>query len=151
MLKILTNITQGKGKPGDIELLQELSETAMEAALCALGKSAPNPFLSTLRYFRDEYEAHINEKRCPALSCKELISFYIDPTKCKACMALRAQVSGRGDSRRQEQDPHRGPGQVHEVRDVFRSLPAAIWRGDQAVRRAGSVSHPRNRANNQKE
>ena len=86
MLKILTNITEGKGKPGDIELLEELSETAMEAALCALGKSAPNPFLSTLRYFRDEYEAHINEKRCPALSCKELISFYIDPSKCKACM-----------------------------------------------------------------
>jgi NADP-reducing hydrogenase subunit HndC len=86
MLKILTNITKGRGKPGDIELLEELSETAIEAALCALGKSAPNPFLSTLRYFRDEYEAHIVEKRCPALSCKELISFYIDPSKCKACM-----------------------------------------------------------------
>jgi len=86
MLKILTNITEGKGKEGDIELLEELSETAKEAALCALGKSAPNPFLSTLRYFRDEYEAHIKEKRCPSLSCKELISFYIDPAKCKACM-----------------------------------------------------------------
>lgn len=86
MLKLLTNITKGKGKPGDIELLEELSETAIEAALCALGKSAPNPFLSTLRYFRDEYEAHIHDKRCPALSCKELISFYIDPSKCKACM-----------------------------------------------------------------
>jgi NADP-reducing hydrogenase subunit HndC len=86
MLKILTRITQGKGKEGDIELLEELSETAKEAALCALGKSAPNPFLSTLKYFRDEYEAHIKEKRCPALSCKELISFYIDPDKCMACM-----------------------------------------------------------------
>ena len=86
MLKILTHITKGQGKPGDIELLEALSETAIEGALCALGKSAPNPFLSTLRYFRDEYEAHINDKRCPALSCKELISFYIDPSKCKACM-----------------------------------------------------------------
>jgi NADH-quinone oxidoreductase subunit F len=86
MLKILTNITEGKGKEGDIELLQALSETAIEAALCALGKSAPNPFLSTLRYFRDEYEAHIKEKRCPALSCKELIAYHIDPTQCKACM-----------------------------------------------------------------
>ena len=85
MLKILTNITQGKGKESDIELLEELSETAKEAALCALGKSAPNPFLSTLQYFRDEYEAHIKEMRCPALSCKELISYYIDPEKCKAC------------------------------------------------------------------
>lgn len=85
MHRILTNITEGKGKEGDIELLEELSETAIEASLCALGKSAPNPFLSTLRYFRDEYEAHIKEKRCPALSCKELISYYIDPAKCKAC------------------------------------------------------------------
>jgi NADP-reducing hydrogenase subunit HndC len=86
MLKILTNITQGKGKEGDIQLLEELAETAKEASLCALGKSAPNPFLSTLQYFREEYEAHIKEKRCPALSCKELISFYIDPDKCQACM-----------------------------------------------------------------
>ncbi len=85
MLKILTNITKGKGKEGDIELLEQLSETAIEAALCALGKSSPNPFLSTLKYFRDEYEAHVKEKRCPALSCKDLIAFYIDPEKCSAC------------------------------------------------------------------
>jgi len=86
MHRILTNITRGKGKEGDIEILEELSETAVEASLCALGKSAPNPFLSTLRYFRDEYEAHIKEKRCQALSCKELISYYINPEKCQACM-----------------------------------------------------------------
>jgi len=86
MLKILTNITEGKGKAGDIELLEELSEVAGDASLCALGTSAPNPFLSTVRYFRDEYEAHIKEKRCPALSCKELISYHIDPDKCTACM-----------------------------------------------------------------
>ncbi|MDJ0819986.1 MAG: NADH-ubiquinone oxidoreductase-F iron-sulfur binding region domain-containing protein [Desulfobacterales bacterium] len=86
MLKILTNITEGNGKKGDIELLEELSEVAIEASLCALGTSAPNPFLSTVRYFRDEYEAHIEEKRCPALSCKELIAYHIDPTKCRACM-----------------------------------------------------------------
>jgi len=85
MHKILTNITQGKGKEGDIETLEDLSETAVEASLCALGKSAPNPFLSTLTYFRDEYEAHIKEKRCPARYCKELISFYIQPDTCNAC------------------------------------------------------------------
>ncbi|MCK5679793.1 4Fe-4S binding protein [bacterium] len=85
MLKILTNITAGKGKPGDIALLEELSEMQVEAALCALGKSAPNSFLSTLRYFRDEYEAHINDKKCPALSCKALIEYYIDPEKCRGC------------------------------------------------------------------
>ena len=89
MDRILTNITQGRGKEGDIELLEELSETAVEASLCALGKSAPNPFLSTLRYFREEYEAHIREKRCPALACKELIAFYIDPDKCLACGICR--------------------------------------------------------------
>ena len=91
MLKILTNITQGKGKEGDIELLEELSETAGDASLCALGRTAPNPFLSTLRYFRDEYEAHIKEKRCPALSCKELIAYHIDPDKCQACMICLKQ------------------------------------------------------------
>jgi NADH-quinone oxidoreductase subunit F len=86
MDKILTNITEGKGKDGDLELLEDLSETIIAASLCALGQSAPNPFLSTLRYFRDEYEAHIKDKRCPALSCNELISYYIDPDKCQACM-----------------------------------------------------------------
>ena len=86
MHRILTNITRGKGKEGDIELLEELSETAVEASLCALGKSAPNPFLSTLRYFRNEYEAHIKENRCPSLSCKELTAYYIDPSRCQACM-----------------------------------------------------------------
>lgn len=86
MHRILTNITRGQGKEGDIELLEELSETAVEASLCALGKSAPNPFLSTLRYFRDEYEAHIKENRCPSLSCKELTAYYIDPSRCQACM-----------------------------------------------------------------
>jgi len=86
MHRILTNITRGQGKEGDLELLEELSETAVEASLCALGKSAPNPFLSTLRYFRDEYETHIKEKRCPSLSCKELTAYYIDPSKCQACM-----------------------------------------------------------------
>jgi NADP-reducing hydrogenase subunit HndC len=86
MLKILTNITQGKGTEGDLALLEELTEVAGDASLCALGRSAPNPVLSTIRYFRDEYEAHIKEKRCPALSCKELIAYHIDTDKCQACM-----------------------------------------------------------------
>jgi NADH:ubiquinone oxidoreductase subunit F (NADH-binding)/(2Fe-2S) ferredoxin/NAD-dependent dihydropyrimidine dehydrogenase PreA subunit len=91
MLKILTNITLGKGKEGDIERLEELAEVAGYAALCALGRTAPNPFLSTLKYFREEYEAHIRDKRCPALSCKELIAYYIDPDKCRACMICSRQ------------------------------------------------------------
>ncbi len=94
MLKILSNITEGKGKKGDIELLEELAETAKEAALCALGSSAPNPFLSALRHFRDEYEAHINDRRCPALSCKKLISYHIDPSECMACMICAKKCPG---------------------------------------------------------
>ena len=86
MHKILTNITEGKSKESDIEVLERLCKATGTASLCALGKTAPSPVLSTLRYFRDEYEAHVKEKRCPSLSCKELIAFYIDPDKCKACM-----------------------------------------------------------------
>jgi len=86
MHKILTRICEGKGKRGDFEDLEALAEVLEDASLCALGKSAPAPFLSTLRYFRDEYEAHIEEKRCPAMSCKGLVSYYIDPEKCKACL-----------------------------------------------------------------
>ena len=86
MREILSNITEGRGTEGDIELLEELSEVAIDASLCALGATAPNPILSTLRYFRDEYEAHIQERRCPAYVCKELIAYHIDPLKCQACM-----------------------------------------------------------------
>lgn len=86
MLDILTDICGGRGREGDIELLEELSEVIKDTALCALGATAPNPVLTTIQYFRDEYEAHIKEKRCPAYACKELVAYYIDPTKCQACM-----------------------------------------------------------------
>lgn len=86
MLKVLNRICDGKGKDEDIELLEELGETVVDASLCALGQTAPNPVQSTIKYFRDEYEAHIKEKRCPAGVCKELITYYIDPEKCQACL-----------------------------------------------------------------
>jgi NADH-quinone oxidoreductase subunit F len=86
MQRILTGITEGNGRPEDIATLEELAETAREASLCALGKTAPNPFLSTFRYFKEEYEAHINDKKCEAMSCRKLVSYYIDPEKCKACL-----------------------------------------------------------------
>lgn len=85
LLGILERITRGDGKPGDVELLEEWSQDIIKTSLCGLGRSAPNPVLSTIRYFRDEYEAHINEKRCPAGVCKALISFAIDEEKCKGC------------------------------------------------------------------
>jgi len=83
---ILNRITSGKGTEEDIKKLGEIAEVTSVASLCALGTTSANPLLTTLRYFSDEYEAHIKEKRCPALACKELISYYIDPEKCKACM-----------------------------------------------------------------
>ncbi len=87
MLDILDKITSGKGEDGDIEKLEELAKTIKATALCGLGQTAPNPVLSTLHYFRDEYEAHIKEKRCPAGHCKKLSRFIIDPEKCKGCSA----------------------------------------------------------------
>jgi len=85
MLDILERICRGEGRPDDIDVLQQLGENIKAGSLCQLGQTAPNPVLTTLRYFRDEYEAHINEKRCPALSCTKLISFYILPDKCQGC------------------------------------------------------------------
>ncbi len=85
MLDILTRITEGKGEDGDIEKLEAIAEDLQCSALCALGQTAPNPVVSTLRYFRDEYEAHIYEKRCPAGACKALLRYAIDPEKCKGC------------------------------------------------------------------
>ena len=85
MLDILTDITEGKGKPTDIDLLLELSDAIKTGSLCALGQTAPNPVLTTIRYFREEYEAHIKEGRCPALVCKELIDYKIDAEKCVGC------------------------------------------------------------------
>jgi NADH-quinone oxidoreductase subunit F/NADP-reducing hydrogenase subunit HndC len=85
MLKILEDITEGRGKEEDIDLLLELAKSIQAGSLCALGGTAPNPVLTTIRYFRDEYEAHIKEHRCPALVCKNLINFYILPDKCQGC------------------------------------------------------------------
>jgi len=86
MLDILSDITEGRGKEDDVALLEEMGGVIKEASLCALGGTAPNPVLSTIRYFRDEYEAHITERRCPAGVCKALITFHIDEEKCNGCM-----------------------------------------------------------------
>jgi NADH:ubiquinone oxidoreductase subunit F (NADH-binding)/(2Fe-2S) ferredoxin/Pyruvate/2-oxoacid:ferredoxin oxidoreductase delta subunit len=84
--EILTDICEGKGQKGDIEAIEDIAKVMQDASLCALGTTAANPALTTLKYFRGEYEAHIKEKRCPAKSCKALTSYYINPEKCTACM-----------------------------------------------------------------
>ncbi len=85
MLDVLERICAGDGQEGDIELLEGLAHMVQDTALCGLGQTAPNPILTTIRYFRDEYEAHIKEKKCPGGRCKQLIHFSIDPDKCVGC------------------------------------------------------------------
>ncbi len=85
MLEILTRIVDGKGEKGDIELLEELCYAVKDGALCGLGQTAPNPVLTTLKYFRNEYEAHIKDKKCPAGECTALVTYKIDKNKCVGC------------------------------------------------------------------
>ena len=85
MLEIVTGITEGRGKPEDIDLLEDLAWTVSETSLCALGKTAANPVLSTLRYFRDEYDVHIHQQKCPAGVCQALITYWVDPEVCTGC------------------------------------------------------------------
>jgi len=85
MLEILIRITEGEGRDGDIELLEELAYQIKDTSLCGLGQTAPNPVLTTIRYFRDEYEAHIYHKKCPAKVCKKLLTYEVDEKKCTGC------------------------------------------------------------------
>ena len=84
---MLDKITSGNGTLEDLDKMEELCKYIQANALCALGQTAPNPVLSTLKFFRDEYEAHVVEKRCPAGVCKKLLRYEIDPEKCKGCTA----------------------------------------------------------------
>lgn len=85
MLEILTRITEGEGRDGDIEMLEDLSYQIKSGSLCGLGQTAPNPVLTTIKYFRNEYEAHIYDKKCPAHSCKKLLTYTVDEEKCTGC------------------------------------------------------------------
>jgi len=106
LLEILTRITEGKGREGDIELLETLSSDVKTSSLCGLGQSAPNPVLSTIRYYRDEYEAHIYEKRCPAGVCKDLLSYSILEEFCKGCTAC-TRVCPAGAIIGEKKKPHK--------------------------------------------
>ena len=85
MLELLTDITEGRGTMKHLDMLEELAETISDTALCGLGKTAAFPVVSTMKYFRDEYIAHVVDKKCPAGQCKALVNFSIDPQLCKGC------------------------------------------------------------------
>jgi len=93
MLEILERITDGEGKAGDIELLEDLAYKIKSSSLCGLGQTAPNPVLTTIKYFRDEYEAHIFDKKCPAHNCPALITYHINPDKCNGCGLCKRNCS----------------------------------------------------------
>jgi NADH-quinone oxidoreductase subunit F len=93
MLEILNRICEGEGREGDIEKLEELAYQVKDSSLCGLGQTAPNPVLTTIRYFRDEYEAHIKDRKCPAKSCKQLLTYTIIPEKCTGCMVCLKNCS----------------------------------------------------------
>ena len=105
MQEILTRIVNGEGKEGDIELLEELCLGIKDGALCGLGQTAPNPVLTTIRYFRHEYEAHINDKKCPAKECPALRTYSIDPDKCKGC-TMCAKKCPAGAITGEKKQPH---------------------------------------------
>jgi len=105
MLEIVTDITAGRGKPEHIDLLEDLADTVAQTSLCGLGKTAPNPVLTTLRYFRPEYEAHIHDKKCRAGVCKALITYSIDANKCTGCgVCLEGCVYGAVTGKKKQ--PH---------------------------------------------
>ena len=105
LLQILRRICEGQGKEGDIELLEELAEAIKDASQCGLGQSLPNPVLSSLKHFKEEYQEHVQNKRCPAGVCKALISFSIDKDKCTGC-TLCARKCPQGAISGVAKEPH---------------------------------------------
>ncbi len=122
MLEILERITDGKGEEGDVALLQHLAYQIKNNTICGLGQTAPNPVLTTLKYFPEEYEAHIRHKKCPAHSCPGAPHLYDTGRRVQGLHGLRQGMSGGGHQRGKEEGPYDRSGALHQVRQVFRNL-----------------------------
>ena len=122
MLDILTDICQGNGKEGDIELLEELGMMIQKFSLCGLGTSAPNPVLTTILYFRDEYEAHIKDKKCPSGVCKPLFHYEIDAEACNGCTLCAKRCPEEAITGEKKKPHHLDARKVHKVRHLLRCL-----------------------------
>ena len=122
MYDILERITQGKGTEKDLDELERYARVITTTSLCALGQTAPNPVLSTLKYFREEYFAHIREKRCPAGVCKQLIVYGIDPEKCTGCGLCKKNCALRRRFRGKESPTHHRSGKMRQVRPVLHQM-----------------------------
>ncbi|HJJ27424.1 MAG TPA: 4Fe-4S binding protein [Methanocorpusculum sp.] len=135
MRDILTNICAGRGREGDIELLEEIGHMMQDCSLCALGKTAPNPVLSTIQYFRDEYEEHIKHYHCPAGMCPELTAFKINKDKCVGCRRC-AEVCPTGVISGSGNGTHFidiracvGCGLCRDIcpKDALETIPVSLW------------------------
>ena len=135
MLEILERITAGDGEEGDIERLESMALNIKKTSLCGLGQTAPNPVLTTIRYFRDEYMAHIYDHRCPALACEALITYTIDPDACTGCMLCAKRCPVDAAQRREEAAARHRPVSVHQVRRLPRRLQ--VRRGQRRERPRG--------------
>jgi NAD-dependent dihydropyrimidine dehydrogenase PreA subunit len=124
LLEIVTAITEGRGRPEQLDLLADLSETIAETSLCGLGKTAPNPVLSTLRYFREEYLAHILEKRCPAGVCKALIAYTVQPETCTGCGECQRACPHGAVKGRKEEIRHMDPAKCQKCGICFSECPS---------------------------
>ncbi len=131
---ILQRLCQGEGRTGDVEALEDLADTVLVASLCALGQSAPNPVLSSIKYFRDEYVAHVEEKRCPACMCKALTNYWIDPDKCIACGMCRKECPVEAISGEKKRGTRHRPGaSAPSATPATRCARAKVQARDQAL------------------
>ena len=122
MLSMLDDIIEGRATGETLELLQKLASAVQKGSLCGLGKTAPNPVLSTLRYFREEYDAHVFHKHCPTGQCKALRQTEHRPGQVQGLHRLRPQMPGRRHQRREEETPRHRPVKMHRLRRLRRHL-----------------------------